>query len=122
MANTIVALGFPSAAFLWKETALGATVLSIKAAAGTMYSLEIDNTQNSQAASYLKIFDSAGAITLGTTAPDDVIRVPASTKLLISLIAARAFSAGLQLACVTAGGTAGVTAPSNSVPVQIVYA
>ena len=86
-------------------------------ASGTLYMLQLDNTANS-AASYFKLCNATSA-TVGTTVPDLVIMIPASTKRTGIFPEGIAFSAGFTAFCVTAGGTAGTTSPSSAV---VVYA
>lgn len=122
MASTQVALGYPANAKMFQETAIGATVLGVDAAAGTLYMIDVDNAANASV-EYLKLWDAGtGAVTLGTTAPDWIIRVPASTRVQTLFVASNTFSTALSVACVTTAGTAGVTPPGSSVICRIVYA
>jgi len=121
LSTTQITLGYPSATNIFQETALGNTALVVKASAGTVYYLSVDNTLNGSPV-YLKIYDTGAAVVVGTTVPDDVIKIPSSIKLPIPIPGGKAYSAGIQVACVTAGGTAGITAPTSSVIAQVVYA
>ena len=105
---------------LFNDTDNANSAVTVKGSSGTLYYIEIDNTANG-AASYSKFYDSAGAITVGTTAPDDIIKVPASGSVKIPFIGGRAFANGLQVATVTAGGTAGTTSPTSDVIVRVAY-
>ena len=82
---------------------------------GTLFMIQIDNTANS-AASFVKLVDATSA-TVGTTAPDIVIKVPASQQRSVLFPKGIAFSSGFTLFCTTAGGTAGTTSPSSAVNV-----
>jgi len=59
---------------------------------------------------------------VGTTAPDMIVLAPASAKVTLVIPGGVTFGTGLSYACVTAGGTAGVTNPTSSVLAKLVYA
>jgi hypothetical protein len=90
---------------------------NITGAAGTLYMLQIDNTANSSSM-YFKLVD-ANAATVGTTSPDFVLRVRASTKTTFVIPGGLVFSTGFTAFCVSTGGTAGTSSPSSAV---VVYA
>jgi hypothetical protein len=90
---------------------------SVTGAAGTIYMIDIDNTGNS-VASYFKIFDTA-TVTVGTTVPDYVFKIPSSQRRCIAIPEGLDFT-NLSCACTTAGGTAGTTGPTNAVTVRMV--
>lgn len=120
MATSILNLPSLSNA-LFEETALGSTVLGVKSSSAVVKYILIDNTANG-AASYVKLFNAtSGAVTLGTTAPDAIFMVVGSAKAQFPIPDGWTFNTALSVACVTAGGTAGVTAPSSSVIVRIAY-
>lgn len=121
MSATNVIISPPAGATVFTESDLNTTVDTVKGSAGTIYVIEVDNTANA-AITYLKLFHLATAVTLGTTAPNGVFLVPASTNQVFCPVPGLAFANGLQAACVTAGGTAGTTAPTSAVIVRIVYA
>ena len=122
MTISVLDLSAPSGAKLYANTDLDATIAAIKASAGTLYSIIIDNSANA-AASYLKLWDLAsGSVTVGTTAPDWIIKIAASVKKTIVFPEGLAFATALSAACVTAGGTAGVTGPTSDVDARLVYA
>ena len=108
------------AASLFKDTVSANSAVVVKASSAVVYAIVIDNTANG-AASYTKLWNSAGAVTVGTTAPDEIILVPASTKITLIYVGGKTFGTGLQEATVTAAGTAGTTSPTSSVIVEIVY-
>jgi hypothetical protein len=90
-----------------------------------VYSVVVNNTANG-ASSYVKLFNLAqGSVTLGTTPPDEIVFVPASTTVthVLSTGAApgKTFGTALSAACVTVGGTSGSTSPASSVVVTITY-
>lgn len=109
------------ATYLFKDTGSTNSAAVVKASSGTLYAIYVDNSLNA-AASYLKLYDSAGAIVVGTTAPDFIFRIPGLFvgNILIAT-SGIAFASGLQSATVTAGGTAGTTAPSAAVTIDVVY-
>lgn len=120
MATSI--LNLPSlASALFEETAIGATVLGVKTTSATIKYILVDNTANG-AASFLKLFDAtSGSVTLGTTAPDAIFKIAGSAKVPIPIPDGWVFASALSVACVTTGGTAGVTPPSSNVIVRIAY-
>ncbi len=120
MATSVVTIDVPAGLTRYKETDLNETKSAVKASAGTMHSIIIDNTANG-AASFVKLYDVAsGSVTVGTTAPDWIFKVPASTKRSITFMdGGIAFATALTAACVTAGGTAGTTGPTSDVDVTI---
>ncbi len=87
---------------------------------GTLYYVELDNTANA-AASYVKLYDSAGPITVGTTVPDIVLKVAASVSRGFVLPGGGlAFTSGFSHAVVTAGGTAGTTGPTSAATLRYI--
>jgi hypothetical protein len=121
MSTTQITLGYPSGTNLFTETAIGNTALAVKASSTTVYCFDIDNSANGSA-SYLKVYNVAsGSVTVGTTAPDTIFYVPASTRLNIIITAGQVYGTACSICCVTAGGTAGSTAPSSAVIARIVY-
>lgn len=82
-------------------------------------SLDIDNSANGSA-SYVKFYDTLATVVVGTTVPDYVLMVPASTRLVIDAKGFN-FANGAQVATVTAGGTGGVTSPSSAVILRLTY-
>jgi hypothetical protein len=91
---------------------------SVTGSAGTIYQIDIDNSNNVTEAVFLKIYDDA-APTVGTTAPDFVIKVPTNQRRSMAIPEGFDFT-NLSIACVTAGGTAGVTDPTTAVTVRMV--
>jgi|SRR6267378_2519133 len=122
--NAIIAIA-NAATNLWYDSSAGATAVNVKGSSTTAYAVYIDNTLNA-AISYFKMYNNA-APTIGTTAPDEIIMVAASSKITIPLqtgnppVPGKVFATALSYACVTAGGTAGTTAPTSAVPVEIAF-
>lgn len=104
----------------FQDTANTNGSIVVKASAGTLYSVDIDNTALA-AVVYTKLVDSAGAVVVGTTDPNWIIRVPASTRIQVQFVGGHAFSAGLQVFTVTAPGTPGAAAPATPPTVRIIY-
>jgi hypothetical protein len=126
MATTQVSVGTPSNLTIFNDTAMDAVADAIKASSAVVYSVKVDNTLNGAAASYVKLFNlAAGSVTPGTTAPDEIIYVPAGAIVTVPFFTGAnpgvVFAAALSAICVTTGGTAGVTAPSGNVSVSVQY-
>ena len=123
---TQVNISSPANETLFSDAAMGSAVDAVKASSATVYYLIIDNSLNA-AASYVKLFNqAAGGITLGTTVPDEVIYVAPNAKIVQTFtsgpgVLGKVFGSALAAACVTTGGTAGVTAPIFNVPVVLAY-
>lgn len=105
---------------LFIDTANTSTAVTIKATSATLYELELDNTANA-AASYVKFYNT-GTVTVGTTVPDAILMVPASTKITLVFPGGTVFGTALSVATVTTGGTAGATGPVTAITVKAVYA
>jgi hypothetical protein len=119
MAITQVNVSTPAVEIIYTDTAIGNALDAIKASSAKLYYVIVDNSAN-VAATYVKLFNVAsGSVTLGTTAPDEVIYVPASSVITHMLFTGAApgktFGTALTAAAVTTGGTAGTTPPSSSV-------
>lgn len=97
----------------------GTAEANVNSGAAVLHLLQVDNTGNASAASYLKIYDATSA-TVGTTEPDVVIRVPGGATLKLAIPQGLSFATGITFACVTAGGTGGTTSPSSDVGVVMV--
>lgn len=126
MAITQVNVSSPSNEIIFTDTAMGATADGVKSSSTVVYSISIDNSLNSGAVSYVKLFNLAsGSVTVGTTVPDEVILAPAGSITILtfrtSASPGKTFGTALAACCVTTGGTAGNTPPSASVTVSISY-
>ena len=114
----------PAVEGVYTDTALGNSADGIKASSAKRYAVTADNSANGGAASYVKLYNLAsGAVAVGTTVPDEVIYVPAGAVVNRTYWTGAApgvtFGTALSMACLTAGGTAGVTSPSSSVVVSV---
>jgi hypothetical protein len=101
------------------ETSAGATPdNNVTGAAGTLYTVEVDNSGNPADQACVKIYDSAAPV-VGTTPPEFCVRVKPNQRRSIVIPEGWDFTA-LSFACVTAPGTAGQAAPANPVIVRMV--
>lgn len=113
-AVTVTPQSSPVAAKLIVDTdADGTAENNMTGTTGSIYMIDVDNSANG-AASYLKLYDAA-APTIGTTAPDWIFKIAASTRSVIGCPGGLAFGTAISMACVTAGGTAGTTNPTSNV-------
>jgi len=117
MAITISAQANQVAGNLAVNTDVDETADVLFAVAKVIYAVDIDNTGNG-AITYVKIYNN-GSPTVGTTAPDWVIPVPASVRRNMWIQEGMALDTALAIAAVTAGGTAGVTGPTSAVTVRM---
>jgi hypothetical protein len=125
MSITQTNVSTPSVEILYNDTVAGNAVNSIKASSARVFWVVLDNSLN-VAASYVKLFNLAsGSVTLGTTAPDEVIYVPASSIVtsfyLTSASGGKTFGTALSYAVVTTAGTAGTTSPSSAAVLTVSY-
>lgn len=122
MAGTVVDLGTPSGLKKYYNADIDENIAGIDSGSGNIEGLVLDNTANA-AASYLKLWNTAsGSVTVGTTAPDIVILVPASTKIALHFgETGLAYGTALSAACVTTGGTAGTTPPTSAVKITLFF-
>ena len=125
MAISTVNVSSPANEVVYTSSAMGSTVEGIKASSAKVFSIIIDNSLNN-AATYVKLWNVAsGSVVLGTTAPDDIILVPANAVVTevyyTGASQGKTFGTALSAAAVTAGGTAGVTSPSSPTVVTVNY-
>jgi len=103
-----------------KDTAVTNTaVTNVTGASGSLYLLYANNTANSNAI-YIKLYDSVETPVVGTTVPDYVFMIDASSSQQIVMTAGTAFANGISYTAVDSGGTAGTTAPSTPLTVWMV--
>ncbi len=125
MAISTVNVSSPANEIVYSSSAMGATVEGIKASSAKVFSVIVDNSLNN-AATYVKLWNLAsGSVVIGTTAPDEIIYVPASAIITHVLYTGasqgKTFGTALSAAAVTTGGTAGVTGTSSSTVVTVNY-
>ena len=101
-------------------------VETLDGTSGTLFKVEIDNTQNTVPV-YVKLYDTTGTVNVGgdaTTHPEWVFMCPASVTRVYSSPTGNTYGSGLKAVCVTAAGTdlngtAASTAPASSVTYRI---
>jgi len=120
MAVTRIALA-DLAANLFTDTVSANAAIAVTTASTIIYLLDLDNTANAAEDNYVKIYNTAGAVTVGTTVPDDVIEVRQGTRLVVSFPQGKTLETGVAIATVTAGGTAGTTSPGSAFIVRLAY-
>lgn len=121
MATTQIISATPAAATKYVNTDCNQVKDGVKAAAGVIHAVVIDNTLNA-AKSFVKLWDLlSGAVTVGTTDPDMIVPVPAGVKRSFLFFEGLSFATGITIAAVTTGGTGGTTTPVSDVTVEIVY-
>jgi len=125
MAITQIELATPAGLFAYTDTAMGNSADAIKASSAKVYSVFVDNSANI-AATYVKLFNLAGgSVVVGTTAPDEIIYVPAGVVIeqffFTGAAPGKTFGTALSAFAVTTGGTAGSTSPSSSAIVTVNY-
>jgi len=122
MAISTINISSPAGLYKYRNTDLAEVKDGVDNSSGMIHSISVDNTANAGAASYLKLWDAAaGAVTVGTTAPDYTIKIPAATKSTIVFHDGLAYGSGLVAACLTTAGTAGTTGPTSDVIVEIIF-
>ena len=84
----------------------------------TVYQVVIDNQLNPSLKVFTKFYNNA-APTIGTTAPDMIIKTPGGVSRTWFFLEGIPFATALSLATVTTGGTGGVTSPTSDVTVTI---
>lgn len=116
-------LTFISGADLYHNTALDSTITAVQTASSALYIIEVNNTANASEDNYLKLWNVAtGSVTVGTTVPDWVIRVPQGKTVTVMMPDGITFDTAISAACVTTAGTGGTTNPTASVIVKLMSA
>lgn len=108
----------PFGAVTYSNSNINATIVpNIRIGATTVYQVTIDNTNNA-AISYLQMFDAVTA-TVGTTAPNMILRCAPSTKktIFLDIATGEPFATALSLACTTT--PTGSTNPASAVTVYV---
>jgi len=103
---------------LYDTAATNTAAVNVTGAPGTLYFFYANNASGNTV--YLKFYDTAAAVTVGTTVPDYVFQIEASTNRQYILPGGTTFGTGISYCCVREGGTAGTTAPASSVAVWLV--
>lgn len=98
---------------------IGATKTAIKASAGQLYGYYIYNANASVV--YVQVFNAASAsVTLGTTAPDLSLGIPATSAANVEFTNGIAFGTAITIAITTT--RSGSTGPGSTVDYNIFYA
>ena len=87
-------------------------------AAATLFAVQIDNTLNTSAAVYFKLWNH-NSPTVGTTAPNMVIFCAGGVKRQVTIDAGVRFGTGVSYACTTAAADSASASPSNAVPIAL---
>lgn len=109
---------------LYTDVECNATAELLTSSGVVVFAIEVNNEANSSAV-FFKIYSKATAASVGSDDPTFVFKVPAGEKLLMPLggdADGLTIATGLNIACVTTGGTTGSTAPTNKVTATIATA
>ena len=122
MATTKQAMSLTSSLKVVRDTDADATgEADLNVGAATLYLVSIDNSANASQKVYFKLWD-ATAPTVGTTAPNMIIPAPGGATVTLAILEGLSFATGISAACVTAGGTGGITGPTSDVITVLVFA
>lgn len=115
MAITITPLGLDGALKMIADTDIDGTAENnVNAGAATLLMADLDNAANG-AVSYFKGYNNA-APTVGTTAPELILMLPASGRRSFYFYGGLTiFATALSFCAVTTAGTAGTTNPTSNV-------
>lgn len=118
MAVSITEQQTPLGSKVVKDTSVNSTAVNnVTGSSGSIYLIEIVN--GATTAIHFKIYDHASP-TIGTTAPNLVVPVPASSSVSVASTSGIVFGTAISYACVTEAGTAGVTDPNSTVSASLV--
>ncbi len=103
-----------------KDTAVTNSVVhNVTGASGSIHTIFVDNSALS-AVVFLKFWDQATTVTLGTTDPVLCFMIPASSREVLNFPDGLAFSTGISYACVQTPGTAGTAAPATPPTIYLI--
>ena len=123
MAVTSAPYSLLSGAKVVRDTSLAATFQTAVGASAVLYLIQADNSANAAQVNYLKLWNNASP-TVGTTAPDMIVRLPAGSTVKLAITGDDAdgvtFGTAITMACVQEAGTAGTSAPTSAVSVVLV--
>ncbi len=100
-----------------KYAAQTTTVQTVKGSAGKLLGWYLYNPNSSVA--YVQIFDVSGAVTLGTTAPDLTLGIPAGSAANLMDAVGLDFANAIKIACTTTA--TGSSAPSTGLDCNFFY-
>ena len=120
MTTTKISLGNAIGTFIIEDLDADATGEDdVNSGAATVHEIFIDNTGNSAAATFLKLYDNTNP-TVGTTDPEFILRGRAGIKTRVYCTAGIGHAmTNLSLAAVTTAGTAGTTSPTTDVIARV---
>ena len=120
MSTYTIPLSNPVGTAIFVDTSSTNTAAVISGSAGTVYTIDVDNRNNSGAV-YVKLWNTAAAsVTVGVTDPVIQVRCPALTRMSFTYGPnGVAFSTAISSATTTDAGTAGTAAPTNSVILRV---
>ena len=105
---------------LVKDTAVTNSVVhNVTGASGSIHSIFVDNSALG-AIVYLKFWDQATTVTLGTTDPVLCFMIPASSREVLNFPDGLAFTTAISYACVQTPGTAGTAAPATPPTIYLI--
>ena len=120
MATTKQAMSLTSGLKVVRDTDADATgEADMGPGASTLWLVSIDNSANASQKVFFKLWD-ATAPTVGTTAPNMIIPAPGGATVTLAILEGLSFATGISAACVTAGGTGGITNPTSDVITVVV--
>jgi hypothetical protein len=90
----------------------------VSASGVTIYAISIDNTRNPTDRSYLKIYNDATP-TVGTDDPDIIVSAPGGYETILLIPKGIVLATACTYAVLSAGGTGGVAAPTETCPIQV---
>ena len=101
----------------WTDTAASSTAVEASSSSIHIHQIRIVNTANTTKL-YLKIYNvAASSVTVGTTSPDVILPVEASSSVEYDFDPRIELATALSYAVVTGAGTAGTTAPGTAITV-----
>ena len=107
---------------LYSDTAVTNTAVmnATGASACTLYSFSVKNDTGGASGNYLKFYDTTATVTVGTTIPDFVIPIRAAVKEVVVIPGGMSFVNGISYAATQTAGTAGTTAPAQTMTLILV--
>ena len=120
MAFSTVALSTRFGTNFAKDTDADNTADTLSSSSVTVYSVEINNTANASASSYIKFFNAASP-TVGTDEPHMILKAQKAATVTYHFDQGIAFDTALSIAGLTTAGKAGTTGPVSNVVVKVVY-
>lgn len=99
---------------------LDSTYQVVKAGSTSILFVEVDNRLNTGESVWAKVYNTATP-TVGTTAPDIIIRARAGTRKRVAFPKGCTLGTSTTVACTSTAGKAGTTAPAGTVVVTIHY-